>query len=172
MAARERRDQEFPALGVYAWHPQDLFIEHQTAISGPVAEIPKDHSESILKPSPQSLNEGLTFLGINLVDNASTLEVETWWRVERGAITRPLSVMAHLLTQEGKTLEVEDGLNTSPLIWQNGDIVVQRHTFSFSCKMRKDLWLRTGIYWLDTLDRWKVGDTGDDAIFLSLCDTL
>lgn len=37
--------------------------------------------------------------------------------------------------------------------------------------MRKALWLRTGAYWLDTMERWSVayaGVSGADAIFALL----
>jgi 4-amino-4-deoxy-L-arabinose transferase-like glycosyltransferase len=169
MAARERRDQQFPAFGVYAWVPHTLSILQQTVITAPAAAIPEDFPESLNHTTPLTLNETLTFLGIQQTETAGMLEVETWWRVEKSPVTRPISVMAHLLDKEGQALEVADGLNVSPLMWQNGDIIVQRHIFAVSCKPHPDLWLRTGIYWLDTLDRWTLDNTGDDALYIELC---
>jgi hypothetical protein len=106
-----------------------------------------------------------------MVKNSQALEVETWWRVEKNTITRPLSVMAHLITEDGQPIEVDDGMDAPPLFWQTGDVVVQRHIFTVSCKMHQDLWLRTGVYWLDTFEHWEVDATGDDALFTPLCNT-
>ena len=117
-----------------------------------------------------NFQETLTFLGIQHTEDSDTLEVETYWRVETALITRPVSVMAHLLARDGQTMDIADGLNVSPLLWQNGDMIVQRHIFKVSCEIRKDLWLRTGIYWLDTQDRWTVDNTSNDALFIPLCD--
>lgn len=170
MVARERRDQQFPAFGVYGWSGKELLFTPQTVHTAPVSSIPLDLSGDLALSTPQSLHKTLTFLGIQRTDNDSTLEVETTWRVEESSITRPVSVMAHLLTSDGQTLGIADGLDVSPLLLQSGDVIVQRHTFEVSCETREDLWLRTGVYWLDTLDLWTVDDTGNDALFIALCD--
>ncbi|TFG72639.1 MAG: phospholipid carrier-dependent glycosyltransferase [Anaerolineales bacterium] len=170
MVARERRDQEFPAFGVYGWSGQELRIPLHSIYAAPVASIPAYLSRELALSAPLSLHDTLTFLGIQSTEDGDTLEVETYWRVETSWVTRPVSVMAHLLASDGQTIDIADGLNISPLLWQNGDVIVQRHTFKVSCEMRKDLWLRTGIYWLDTQDRWAVDDTRNDALFIPLCD--
>jgi hypothetical protein len=95
------------------------------------------------------------------------LELETWWQVTQTPITRPLSIMAHLLTEQGQSLGVADGLGISPLTLATGDIVVQRHRFAKPPE--GNLWLRTGAYWLDTTARWAVTDSpGSDALFVPL----
>ncbi len=170
MVARERRDQEFPAFGAYGWSGQALRLPSQDVYAAPVTSIPKDvHTGSPIS-TPVNFQETLTFLGIQHTEDSDTLEVETYWRVETALITRPVSVMAHLLAGDGQTVDIADGLNVSPLLWQNGDVIVQRHIFKASCEIRKDLWLRTGIYWLDTQDRWTVDNTNNDALFIPLCD--
>jgi hypothetical protein len=96
------------------------------------------------------------------------LEVETWWQVTDGPITRPFSVMAHLLGPDGVVLGTADGLGVSPLVLAPGDVVVQRHRFSRS-EAGGALWLRTGVYWLDTMARWPVvGVPGDTALYVAL----
>jgi hypothetical protein len=170
MAARERRDQEFPAFGVYAWSAKNLPINHPSAIPAPAESTPNDLTIKIDQSALPYMEEGLTFLNVNRIESSNVLEVETWWRVEKGPINRPLSIMAHLITEQGHTLEISDGLSASPLSWEAGDIIVQQHTFAASCKYNPKLWLRTGVYWLDTFERWKVNSTSDDAIFISLCD--
>jgi hypothetical protein len=83
-------------------------------------------------------------------------------------ITRPLSIMAHLLTAQGATPQVQDGLGVSPDALQPGDVLVQRHHFSRP-PQGTVLWLRTGAYWLDAPQRWPIADApGADAIFIKL----
>ena len=96
------------------------------------------------------------------------LEVETWWQVTDGPITRPFSVMAHLLDPDGAVLGTADGLGVSPLVLAPGDVVVQRHRFS-GLQAGGALWLRTGVYWLDTMARWPVaGVPGDVVLYVAL----
>jgi hypothetical protein len=114
------------------------------------------------------LDGPLALVGVTSHLSADRLEVETWWQVVQDPITRPLSIMAHLVTEQGQTAQVADGLGISPLDMQAGDVIVQRHIFSNPLPGTK-LWLRTGAYWLDTLDRWQVVDApGADAIFIPL----
>jgi hypothetical protein len=110
----------------------------------------------------------LAFLGMSAHTEGDSLDVETWWQATGEPITRPLSIMAHLLTAQGATLQVQDGLGVSPDALQPGDILVQRHHFSRP-PQGTVLWLRTGAYWLDTLQRWPIADApGADAIFIKL----
>jgi hypothetical protein len=53
------------------------------------------------RPSPEQRMEAdlegpLTFLGISTVQSPSALEVDTWWQVNDGPISRPFSIMGHL----------------------------------------------------------------------------
>jgi len=51
---------------------------------------------------------------------------------------------------------------------QVGDVVVQRHRFP-SVPARQAVWLRTGAYWSDSMQRWPVAETpGADALFVRL----
>lgn len=101
------------------------------------------------------LDGPLTFLGARARSATGGLEVETWWQVTDGPITRPLSIMGHLLTGAGEVIGQDDGLGVSPVLWQPGDIIVQRHRFPLP-PAGEELWLRTGVYWLDTMEQWPV----------------
>lgn len=110
----------------------------------------------------------LVFLGASAYTEGDSLDVETWWQATSEPITRPLSIMAHLLTAQGATLQVQDGLGVSPDALQPGDVLVQRHHFSRP-PQGTVLWLRTGAYWLDTPQRWPIANApGADAIFIKL----
>ncbi|MGQ9709783.1 MAG: ArnT family glycosyltransferase [Anaerolineae bacterium] len=119
--------------------------------------------------APVLLNGPLIFLGARAHPGNGTLDVETWWRVTEGPITRPLSIMGHLLTAKGEVIGQDDGLGISPVVWQPGDIIVQRHQFP-QPPAGTELWLRTGAYWLDTMERWPVRGNGisKDAIFVPI----
>jgi len=138
----------------------------------PVWTAPADTSLAALTNAPPlsgpvRLDGPLIFVGMAAYPEGNSLEVETWWQVTTGPITRPLSIMAHLLTPNGEALSVADGLGVSPLALAVGDLVVQRHRFP--TPLQAELWLRTGAYWLDTMERWPVGDVpGDDALFIPL----
>jgi hypothetical protein len=115
-----------------------------------------------------SLDGPLSFLGIHSYPGSDYWEIETWWQVNQGPISRPFSVMAHLTSGDGRALSVADGLGVSPLDLRAGDILVQRHRFARPLE-EADCWLRTGIYWLDTMERWPIAGAAEaDAIFVVL----
>jgi hypothetical protein len=85
--------------------------------------------------------------------------------VTASPITRPFSIIAHLLSADGEVLGIADGLGISPLALTSGDVLVQRHRLARP-QGKAGLWLRTGAYWLDTLERWPPAD-GDDSFIIS-----
>jgi hypothetical protein len=114
------------------------------------------------------LNGSLVFLGVRVFRAKDSLDVETWWRVTGDSITRPFSVMAHLLTPTGKVQAVADGMGVPPLTLMAGDVIVQNHRFTLAA-LETEVWLRTGVYWIDTMERWQVTGTAEaDALFLPL----
>jgi 4-amino-4-deoxy-L-arabinose transferase-like glycosyltransferase len=113
------------------------------------------------------LSGPLAFLGAGVYRDGGGLDVETWWQVIGGPIARPFSIMGHLLTPGGAVLGVSDGLAVSPVELLPGDILVQRHRFDGVTG--EEFLLRTGAYWLDTMERWSVaGEPGADAIFIQI----
>jgi hypothetical protein len=119
-------------------------------------------------PAPVPLDGPLSFLGLATRWEEEFVEVESFWEVTRGGIDRPFSIMAHLLAPGGDALGIDDGLGVSPLTLAEGDVVVQRHRFPRPAA-ETQLWLRTGAYWLDTMERWTIADApGSDALFVPL----
>lgn len=124
--------------------------------------------EALLAVTPIALEGPLTFLGADMAWADTWLDVETWWQVTEGPIARPLSIIGHLLNGAGEMIGQDDGLGVSPVLWQPGDVVVQRHRFPLPLG-NEDLWLRTGVYWLDTMERWPVvGKPGATWILVKL----
>ncbi len=131
----------------------------------PPAALANSHPVTV----PVSMNGPLVFLGAMSYNESDGLEVETWWQVAEGAIARPFSIMAHLLTEQGEVISVADGLGVSPAFLETSDVVVQRHRFSNLPPGQKGVWLRTGVYWLDTMERWPIANVSEsDALFVRL----
>lgn len=117
--------------------------------------------------SPLPMDGPLILIGATTVLDRGELQVETWWRVTEGPITRPFSVMAQLFSEEGQAIGSSDGLGVSPLALLAGDVFVQRHRFSRPAEAQ--VFLLTGAYWLDTMERWAVdGVPGADALLIEL----
>ncbi len=155
-------------------YPTFLLYESQGKASPPPSACAVGRAEaapSTLKVeaegTPVAVGEALTFLGAIAYEDASGLEVESWWRVEEAPLRRPFSLMGHLLRADGTVLGVADGLGVDPLALQAGDLLVQRHHFE-GVAWEEGLWLRTGAYWLDTMERWPVAGGPTDAIFVPL----
>jgi len=117
-------------------------------------------------PLPRSASEpptqvgSLTLLGFELFGFPSrpgqTAEIETWWRVEE-VPARPLSIMMHLVGPGGNPVIVSDGLAVPVDQWRPGDIIVQRHRLSIPADAPTGEYRPfTGVYWLDTMERWPV----------------
>jgi 4-amino-4-deoxy-L-arabinose transferase-like glycosyltransferase len=163
----EISDAQSPAFLLYDM-PAAAPVPPRTLAYPTVAETaPASLSNSRPVSAPLTLGP-LVFLGATAYRDGDSLDVETWWQATSEPITRPLSIMAHLLTAQGATLQVRDGLGVSPQALQAGDIVVQRHRFSRP-PQGTALWLRTGAYWLDTSKRLPITNAPEaDAIFIKL----
>jgi hypothetical protein len=75
--------------------------------------------------------------------------------------------MGHLLSAKGQVLDQFDGLGISPLELARGDVLVQRHRFN--APPHQEAWLRTGVYWQDSMERWAIADTpGADVLLVRL----
>jgi hypothetical protein len=124
---------------------------------------------SSCRVTPLALQGPLVFLDAAAYRDGEALEAETWWLVTDGPIARPFALMGHLLSPDGQILGRFDGLGISPLALVAGDVLVQRHRFA--APPEGEAWLRTGVYWGDTMARWEVADTpGADVFLVRLAD--
>jgi 4-amino-4-deoxy-L-arabinose transferase-like glycosyltransferase len=165
---KERADK-FPPFLLYEAHslPESL-PDTATGYPAPADQPPATMADAEPPPDTPSLDGIVSFLGIRRYTTTDEWEVETWWRVDQAPITRPFSVMAHLTPADGPPIAVADGLGISPLALQPGDLIVQRHRFTRPPD-GADYWLRTGVYWLDTLELWHMdGAQGADSILVFL----
>ncbi len=160
----------WPAMALYEWPPTPPAAPLPTTLTvAPAEAVPATLSKGSTLTSPLPLADSFIFRGSrNVSINAGMVELETWWDVTGQPITRPLSIMAHLITGEGAALGVADGLGVASDALKSGDLVVQRHQFEVTA-VESQLWLRTGIYFLDTMERIPV-TTSADAIFIPITE--
>jgi hypothetical protein len=95
----------------------------------------------------------------------------TVWRVT-GSADAPLSIMAHLVDAQGRVVSSDDGLGVPIEAWQVGDTIVQKHRFKTQDLAPGRYWVETGIYRLDTMERYRIlqGDqvVGDRLLLTSV----
>ncbi|MEM2126432.1 MAG: glycosyltransferase family 39 protein [Candidatus Methanosuratincola sp.] len=157
----KRYTAEHPSFVLYelegpsGWTPLELAIVRSPEI------IPDCMGPFTRTPVP--LQGPLTFLGTDVFKTGNQLDIETFWQVTEGPVLRPLSVMGHLVSGKGELVAQSDGMGVSPVFWQPGDVIVQRHRFA-NLPEGEDLWLRTGVYWLDTMERWAVIDAPEGSV--------
>jgi 4-amino-4-deoxy-L-arabinose transferase-like glycosyltransferase len=144
-------------------------IEREVGVAPADWSPDRVEAQAVLLTAPVQLNGPLTFLGYQVLPSTKKLELWTTWRVE-AIPERPLSIMAHLVGADGVAIAVGDGLGVPIDQWQVGDVLVQRHQLAVPQGTQpRSYWLRTGAYWLDTLERWTVADaSGSDALFMSV----
>lgn len=116
--------------------------------------------------APAPTTGPLQFEGFWLYQNKQTERpggealVLTAWRVMRGADT-PLSIMAHLLDAQGRVVSGADGLGVPIETWQAGDVIVQAHWLNVPSDVAPGTyWIETGVYRLDTLERYRILQEG------------
>ena len=156
---------EFPAFVLYE-QEKPPSVPFQSAGARPAVESLVTFEGADIEP-PIPLNGPLSFLGVNTRWEGTLLDVETWWMVTEGPVIRPFSIMGHLMATDGAVLGVSDGLAVSPVELLPGDILVQRHRFGEVTG--SEFILRTGVYWLDTMERWPVANMpGADTLLVRL----
>jgi hypothetical protein len=170
LSYEQLRDSRSPAFALYEMTSTPLRSPASTMDIHIVSDPRQPDAGEVLAPleGPIALTGPLAFLGASAYQEEEGLEVETWWQVTDAPISRPFSLMGHLQSAQGETLEVVDGLGIWPIALTRGDVIVQRHRFSTP---REDapISLLTGAYWLDTMERWSVAHPSrGDALLIHL----
>lgn len=144
-----------------------LFTLYRWSITGGL----QAHLDGLRSTSglPARLGDVLSLLGYELetvpsVDHQPTLQLRSYWRV-LGQPSQPLSLMAHLMDQEGETVAIGDGLGIPIESWAPGDIIVQTHRFPVKApSLLEETHLQVGAYWLTDLERLPVFDHRGDRL--------
>jgi hypothetical protein len=149
-----------PPFVVFEWVPGGAMVPDlvSTGIVAPSAWPPlQAETEGENTSAPLALEGGPKWLGYRLdstqVRLGQAVELQAYWRVrERPA--QPLSLMAHLLGEDGQVVAVADGLGVPIENWQVGDIIVQRHILEIPPDAPAGMyWMQVGAYTLPDLRR-------------------
>jgi len=124
--------------------------------------LPQVSSEEI------ELNGPVTLIGYALQEQDAAVALDTFWRVTE-VPTRPLSLMAHLVSTDSSAVAVGDGLGFSVDQWLPGDTLVQSHILAPGETSPSGPYeIRVGAYWLDTMERMHLKESPDqDSIALA-----
>jgi len=138
-----RYTTDYPAFVLYEQEKPPAVPDSPMVVAGRAEIIP--NPDEVRVATPVALSGPLAFLGAGVYRDGQGLDVEIWWQVTEGPIARPFSIVELF----------------------PGDILVQRHRFDGVTG--EEFLLRTGAYWLDTMERWPVADApGADVLWVSL----
>jgi len=165
-----------PPFSIYEWTSSPL---PTPATSVFIPSDPDSPVGGLPFSTPVSFDGPLVLQGYRVAPAGEhTLELQTWWEVNSPS-TRPFSLMGHLVDSEGHVIGVADGLGVPLTEMRQGDWIVQRHRFPLPETLSAPvtgasslgaLWLQTGGYWLDTMERWPVladGSVVGDRVILT-----
>jgi hypothetical protein len=156
----QKQSRSVPPFVVYEWADGDILdsTSIQTGTVAPSAWPPlQAEAEGKALTTPLALEGGPEWLGFQLnssqVRAGQTTELETIWRVNRSP-AEPLSIMAHLIAQDGRAISIGDGLGVPIENWRAGDVIVQRHLLEIPPDTVPGVyWIQIGAYTLADLRR-------------------
>ena len=153
----QRVPRRTPPLTVFTWTPaQPIPASVGSVWAAPSEWLPQQAvAEGMPVTLPVSLDGPLTFMGYETYSIGGEVTLLTWWRVKESS-SRPFSLMGHLLDEHGRPVSVGDGLGVPLDQLHAGDVIVQRHNLTLPDAPEGQYWLQTGVYWLDTMERWSV----------------
>ncbi len=164
LAYEQRESSTYPAFACYRSGDAPAPSVRAGHVA-PSALAPAQALETELLAAPLPTDGPLIFEGARFDPGpyrpGDTVELATFWRVAAIPELRGLSVMGHLLAGEGALAANADGLGVGLDQWRVGDLIVQRHAIAIPVEAEGCYWLQTGVYWLDTLDRWQIAAAGD-----------
>jgi len=112
---------------------------------------------------PARVGDTLTLLGYEMdrtvaQDSRPFLSLRTYWHV-LAQPPRPLSLMAHLVSSEGRPGAIGDALDVPVECWAQGDVIVQQHRLALGSEVvLEDAEIHVGAYWLPSLEHLPVLD--------------
>lgn len=160
LAYEQTRPSAAPPFAVYEWFALDPLkgLDPISVYAAPSDWPPQQaRAEGAPLPTPVAVGNELEFLGYVAEDDRAqsgqAMAVQTYWRVLESP-EQPLSLMAHLLGEDGVPIAVGDGLGVQIDQLQAGDVVVQRHVFEIpSATAPGAYWLQVGAYTLPDVQR-------------------
>lgn len=133
--------------------------EVEGRLSGVEATLP----DGTPAPIPASFGGHLALVGVEWVEQdarpGGRLVLLTVWRVESPP-AEALKVFVHLLDGEGSLRVQDDGLESPPHGWVQGDVIVQKHVLDLPGDLGPGTYtLQVGLYWAPDGPRLPVNGT-------------
>jgi hypothetical protein len=172
----QKQSRVVPPFVVYEWHSGQP-IEDDLIRSGIVAPSAWPPSQAEMEgeklSAPLVLEGWLVWLGYQLdstqVQPGQALELQTFWQVNDPP-PEPLSLMAHVIAEDGRAIAVGDGLGVPIENWQPGDVIAQRHALEIPADTPPgEYWIHVGAYTLSDLRRLNIAtaeQSGADRVLL------
>lgn len=160
LSFEQRIPRESPPHVVYFSESQDFTVANDAL---PIYAAPGDWlpaqavEEGNQVTVPVAVGNILSLLRVELQERDQTLALWTTWRVD-AVVVAPISLMAHLIDAQNQPLSVGDSLGIPFTVLQPGDIFVQQHFLDRDADDNNKVWIETGVYRLDTLERFPVFD--------------
>jgi hypothetical protein len=166
LAYEQRQLHDTPPFIIYEWDSQNAAGVMGDVQKEPVIVAPSDwtpeqaEKEGFSLSPPVPFTGPLKFLGyrpaMDTTTPGETLALWTYWSVT-DVPAKPLSLMAHLLDEEGRPVVVGDGWGVPVESWQAGDVFVQQHRLEIPLDTVPGVyWVQTGAYTLPDLRRLAV----------------
>ncbi len=124
--------------------------------------IRKAVSEGTGVSLPVKYGDIFSLTGAEVQMNDEFLELWTKWIVNK-RVELPVSLMAHVINRENEVMAVGDGFGLPYTMLQPNDIFVQKHMLDIKIEDPSQVYIQTGVYRLDTMERYPVQD---DAMIL------
>jgi hypothetical protein len=126
---------------------------------------------------PIPFDNGLSLVGYevkpaNASELARSLEVNTYWRVDR-PLTPPVTIFVHLLDAQGAIRGQHDGFGAALAMLEPGDLVIQHHPIPIAADAEPGAYrLQVGLYNPVTLDRFAAHPPNLPAVDRILLSTI
>jgi hypothetical protein len=162
----QQRPRAIPPFVVYRWSGKEIIGEDsvKTGTVAPSAWSPRRaETDGARVSAPVPLEGGPEWLGYKLdrteAHAGQTVELQTFWRVTQ-IPAEPVSLMAHLIAEDGRAVAVGDGLGVPIENWQVGDVIIQRHLLEIPPDTATGTyWVQIGVY--TTADLRRLGIASD-----------
>lgn len=162
LAYEQKRQSSVPPFSIYEWFQVDSLAKGLPPQKGYTAPAEWTLQQTLAANSPIAfplqVGEHLTFLGY-LPENfevkaGAELTIQTYWQITADAPSSNLSLMAHLLGENGIPIAVGDGLGVPTGQWTAGALLIQSHRFTIPPDVPAgSYWLQFGAYTLPEMQR-------------------
>jgi hypothetical protein len=119
--------------------------------------VKQAHDSGKVTRLPVNVGSMLQLTGIKIFKEKESITLWTMWNVNK-VVDVPISLMAHLLDDNNNLLMNSDGFGIPFTSILPGDVFVQQHILNIQELASEKIWIQTGVYRLDTFERFKVND--------------